>query len=74
MYYCAVLIARNMLNQLFLFELFTSILLIRNTGIGVVESLLRAVIEGKRMESDQDATKNASYLTPDPGDDEGENP
>jgi protease-4 len=58
-----------MLNQLFLFELFSSLLPVRDTGIGVVEYLLFSAMEGKRPES----MKQTSRLTPD-RDDPTDNP
>jgi protease-4 len=62
-----------MLNQFFLLELFSSILLIRDTCMSVVENLLRTAVEGGEMKSDPNATKNAMYLPADPGDTD-ENP
>jgi protease-4 len=61
-----------MINQLFLFEIFSSILLVRNTAIGVVENLLRAAIEGREPEAK--LTGHASQLIPDMDENPDANP
>lgn len=55
-----------MIEPLFLFELLPSILLIRDSAVGVTEMLLRAALEGRRPEG-----APASLQLPDPDEPEG---
>ncbi|MDR2765650.1 MAG: S49 family peptidase [Tannerella sp.] len=56
----------RMFNRLFLFEIFTSRLLIRDTSLSVVEQLLLASLEGDRKEVDAKTVKKAFSFLPDP--------
>jgi protease-4 len=62
-----------MLNQLFLLELFTSILLIRDSGVGVVENLVRTAIDGGRPEG-ADVAKKVAHSLEQASDESDENP
>jgi protease-4 len=57
-----------MWNRHFLFELFSSVLLLRDTCTGVAETLLCAALEGREAKGGQDTDKNASYLPDRDGD------
>jgi protease-4 len=59
-------------DQIFLLELFTSILLLRGAGLGVLENLVRSAVEGtEAVESAPKAGITASYAVPYPYGSEG---
>jgi protease-4 len=51
-----------MLDNLFLQEIFTSVLILRDTGIHAVENMVQAILQGKEIKKDESGTRKIAGI------------